>query len=45
MAISFPVITLHIEPDSSFVAGGAYIPPSPWLSAIREKSLRKRRKS
>ncbi len=28
---------LHIEPGASFVAGGAYIPPTPWLSAIREK--------
>jgi uncharacterized protein (TIGR02453 family) len=28
---------IHIEPGKSFVAGGAYMPPSPWLSAIREK--------
>jgi uncharacterized protein (TIGR02453 family) len=28
---------LHIEPGESFIAGGAYMPPSPWLSAIREK--------
>ena len=28
---------LHIEPGNSFIAGGAYMPPSPWLSAIREK--------
>lgn len=27
----------HIEPDKSIMAGGAYMPPSPWLSAIREK--------
>ncbi len=27
----------HIEPGKSMMAGGAYIPPSPWLSAIREK--------
>jgi uncharacterized protein (TIGR02453 family) len=27
----------HIEPGSSMIAGGAYVPPSPWLSAIREK--------
>jgi uncharacterized protein (TIGR02453 family) len=27
----------HIEPGESMIAGGAYIPPSPWLSAIREK--------
>jgi uncharacterized protein (TIGR02453 family) len=28
---------IHIEPGKSFIAGGAYMPPSPWLSAIREK--------
>jgi len=28
---------LHIEPEKSFIAGGAYMPPAPWLSAIREK--------
>ncbi len=28
----------HVEPgDKSILAGGAYMPPSPWLSAIREK--------
>jgi uncharacterized protein (TIGR02453 family) len=27
----------HIEPGKSITAGGAYMPPSPWLSAIREK--------
>lgn len=27
----------HIEPGKSIMAGGAYTPPSPWLSAIREK--------
>lgn len=27
----------HIEPTASIIAGGAYIPPTPWLSAIREK--------
>lgn len=28
----------HIEPgNSSLIAGGAYIPPAPWLGAIREK--------
>ncbi len=32
----YPGYYLHIEPGSSFVAGGAYIPPSPWLSAIRD---------
>jgi uncharacterized protein (TIGR02453 family) len=28
---------LHIEPANSMVAGGAYMPPPQWLSAIREK--------
>jgi uncharacterized protein (TIGR02453 family) len=28
---------IHIEPGKSIIAGGAYGPPSPWLSAIREK--------
>jgi uncharacterized protein (TIGR02453 family) len=28
---------LHIEPGNSLIAGGAYTPPSQWLSAIREK--------
>jgi uncharacterized protein (TIGR02453 family) len=27
----------HIEPGKSIMAGGAYMPPSQWLSAIREK--------
>ena len=27
----------HIEPGKSILAGGAYTPPAPWLSAIREK--------
>lgn len=27
----------HIEPGASIIAGGAYMPPAPWLSAIREK--------
>jgi uncharacterized protein (TIGR02453 family) len=27
---------IHIEPGKSFIAGGAYMPPSPWLTAIRE---------
>jgi uncharacterized protein (TIGR02453 family) len=27
----------HIEPGKSIIAGGAYMPPTPWLSAIREK--------
>ena len=27
----------HIEPGKSMMAGGAYTPPGPWLSAIREK--------
>jgi len=33
----FPGYYLHIEPGASFIAGGAYIPPSPWISAIRER--------
>jgi uncharacterized protein (TIGR02453 family) len=28
---------LHLESGKSFIAGGAYVPPSPWLAAIREK--------
>ena len=29
---------VHIEPgNNSMIAGGAYIPPMPWLTAIREK--------
>jgi uncharacterized protein (TIGR02453 family) len=29
---------IHVEPgNKSMVAGGAYIPPMPWLTAIREK--------
>ena len=28
---------IHIEPGKSMIAGGAYMPPPPWLSAIREK--------
>jgi uncharacterized protein (TIGR02453 family) len=28
---------VHIEPGKSIIAGGAYMPPSPWLAAIREK--------
>lgn len=28
---------VHIEPGNSMIAGGAYMPPSPWLKAIREK--------
>lgn len=27
---------LHVEPSKSIIAGGAYMPPAPWLSAIRE---------
>lgn len=33
----FPGYYLHIEPERSFISGGAYIPPSPWLNAIRER--------
>jgi uncharacterized protein (TIGR02453 family) len=28
---------IHIEPSNSIIAGGAYMPPAPWLAAIREK--------
>lgn len=28
---------IHIEPGASMIAGGAYVPPAPWLSALREK--------
>jgi uncharacterized protein (TIGR02453 family) len=28
---------IHVEPGKSFIAGGAYVPPAPWLNAIREK--------
>jgi len=28
---------IHLEPGSSMIAGGAYMPPAPWLNAIREK--------
>jgi uncharacterized protein (TIGR02453 family) len=27
----------HVEPGNSLIAGGAYMPPAPWLAAIREK--------
>lgn len=27
----------HIEPGKSMLAGGAYVPPAPWLMSIREK--------
>ncbi len=28
---------IHIEPGNSMIAGGAYMPPAPWLSVIRDK--------
>ncbi len=28
---------IHVEPAQSIIAGGAYMPPATWLSAIREK--------
>ena len=28
---------IHVEPGKSMIAGGAYMPPSPWLASIREK--------
>lgn len=33
----FPGYYFHVDPEGSFVSGGAYIPPAPWLNAIREK--------
>lgn len=27
---------VHVEPGNSMIAGGAYMPPSPWLADIRE---------
>ena len=34
----FPGYYFHVEPGgNSLVAGGAYMPPAPWLNAIREK--------
>jgi uncharacterized protein (TIGR02453 family) len=27
---------LHVEPGNVFLAGGAYMPPAPWLKAIRQ---------
>jgi uncharacterized protein (TIGR02453 family) len=27
---------IHLQPDNSFLAGGAYLPPAPWLKAIRD---------
>lgn len=28
---------IHIEPGNNLLAGGAHMPPSPWLAALREK--------
>jgi len=28
---------IHIEPGNNFLAGGAHMPPSPWLTALRVK--------
>jgi len=28
---------VHLEPGNIFLAGGAYLPPSPWLKAIRQE--------
>ena len=33
----YPGYYLHIEPNNCFLAGGAYMPPPDWLTAIREK--------
>jgi len=35
--VRFAGYYIHLEPGSCMVAGGAYMPPSPWLNAIREK--------
>jgi uncharacterized protein (TIGR02453 family) len=32
---------IHIEPGNSIIAGGAYMPPANWLSAIRENICEK----
>ena len=31
---------IHVEPGNSMIAGGAYMPPAPWLSAIEKKSAK-----
>jgi uncharacterized protein (TIGR02453 family) len=28
---------IHIEPGNCFLAGGAYLPPGPWIKAIRQE--------
>jgi uncharacterized protein (TIGR02453 family) len=28
---------IHIEPGASILAGGAYVPPGPWIKAIRQE--------
>jgi uncharacterized protein (TIGR02453 family) len=28
---------IHLEPGNNMIAGGAYMPPAPWLNVIREK--------
>ena len=28
---------VHLEPGNVFLAGGAYLPPGPWLKAIRKE--------
>lgn len=33
----YPGYYIHIEPGACMLAGGAYMPPAPWLNAIREK--------
>jgi uncharacterized protein (TIGR02453 family) len=33
----FPGYYVHVEPGNCFIAGGAHIPPAPWLSSIRQK--------
>ena len=33
----YPGYYIHVEPDNCFLSGGAYMPPSDWLTGIREK--------
>jgi uncharacterized protein (TIGR02453 family) len=34
---SFAGYYIHLEPGNSMLAGGAYMPPTSWLSVVREK--------
>jgi len=35
---------IHLQPGNTFLAGGAYLPPAPWLKAIRNTIDQKGRK-